>query len=82
MGGPEDSERPAERRQPYVAVAESDEASVLRVAHHPQGVPAGMVAFRDRAWRGEAVSEIGWSVLPQHPGRWMRCNGWRLPLVS
>lgn len=139
LGGPESAEQLAVRHQRYVVDATSDTDCVFRITVGPDGVPVGMVAFWDREWRGNAIYEMGWSVLPEHQGRgiatravadaitiaratarrsaihafpavdnaasngicrklgfvlveectfeypkghWMRCNDWRLPLLS
>jgi RimJ/RimL family protein N-acetyltransferase len=69
LGGPESPERLEARHRRYVAGAESDTAYIYKVVLLPDGVPVGGVSFWDREWKGEAVYEMGWGVLPEFQGR-------------
>lgn len=69
LGGPESPDQVRERLRRYVAAPQSETSHVFKIVVRPEGVPAGFVGFWDREWRGEAVYEMGWSVLPEHQGR-------------
>lgn len=66
LGGPEPPEQLARRLERYVATT-TDSARMFKVV--VDGVPAGGVGFWEREWRGAAVYETGWSVLPEFQGR-------------
>jgi len=78
LGGPETPEQVEARHKRYVAAAET---GVMRDAHgeyrafgrkivlEPDGVGVGRVDLWDREWKGEAVYEMGWAVLPQYQRR-------------
>jgi RimJ/RimL family protein N-acetyltransferase len=65
LGGPESSEKIAERHARYLAPADGE--AVFRIVEQEQAV--GWVGYWERTWRDEEVYEIGWSVLPAHQGR-------------
>jgi len=67
VGGPESTEQLTRRLQRYVAGASSLTARMYKVV--VDGVPAGSVGFWDNNWKGEAIYETGWSVLPEFQGR-------------
>jgi RimJ/RimL family protein N-acetyltransferase len=69
LGGPESAEKLEDRQKRYVAAAQSESAYVWKVVLLPEGVGVGNVSFWDREWKGEAVYEMGWSVLPEYQGR-------------
>jgi RimJ/RimL family protein N-acetyltransferase len=60
LGGPESPEKIAERQTRY----EPADSGMFKIVDVASGEPAGSVGFWPRTWRGEAVNEIGWSVLP------------------
>jgi RimJ/RimL family protein N-acetyltransferase len=62
VGGAETPEKIAERQGRYVA-----DPGQFRIVDGGEG--AGWVGFWEREWRGEAIYEIGWSVLPAFQGR-------------
>jgi RimJ/RimL family protein N-acetyltransferase len=62
IGGAESPEKIAERQGRYVA-----DPHQFRIVDG--GAAAGWVGFWEREWRGEAIYEIGWSVLPAFQGR-------------
>jgi RimJ/RimL family protein N-acetyltransferase len=66
VGGAETPQRIAERQARYVA-----DPGQFRIVDAATGAGAGWVGFWLRAWRGEDVYEIGWSVLPAFQGRGM-----------
>jgi RimJ/RimL family protein N-acetyltransferase len=69
LGGPETPEQLEVRQRRYVASADSDTAYIYKVLLLPEGVPVGGVSFWDREWKGQAVYEMGWGVLPEFQGR-------------
>jgi RimJ/RimL family protein N-acetyltransferase len=64
VGGPETPEQIAGRQARYVA-----DPRQFRIVDDDSGEGVGWVGFWTRAWRGETVYEIGWSVLPAFQGR-------------
>jgi RimJ/RimL family protein N-acetyltransferase len=78
LGGPETPEKLEARQKRYVAAAKSGiirdsgaayAAYVFKTVLEPEGVGVGGVNFWDRDWKGEAVYEMGWGVLPEYQGR-------------
>ncbi len=78
LGGPETPEQVVARHRRYVAAAETGmmrddrgeyRAFVRKITLEPDGSSVGNVNFWDREWNGDAVYEMGWSVLPQYQGR-------------
>ncbi|MFI9813035.1 GNAT family N-acetyltransferase [Saccharothrix variisporea] len=63
LGGPESDARVADRHQRYLTPG----SGMFRVVL--DGVVAGSAGFWAKQWRGEAVYEVGWSVLPECQGR-------------
>lgn len=69
LGGPETAEQLAARHRRYVDAAGSDATHVFAIMVDPGRHAVGQVAFWARSWRGEAVLEMGWSVVPEHQGQ-------------
>jgi RimJ/RimL family protein N-acetyltransferase len=69
LGGPETPEQLEARHRRYAARAHSDSEYIYKVLLLPNGVAVGGVSFWDREWKGEAVYEMGWGVLPEFQGR-------------
>jgi RimJ/RimL family protein N-acetyltransferase len=78
LGGPETAEQVLLRHQRYVGAARSGvfrdsdreySAFIFKAVVEPEGVGVGSVNFWDREWKGEAVYEMGWSVVPEFQGR-------------
>mgnify|MGYP001202706065 CR=1 FL=1 len=69
LGGTESPEQLEARHRRYAASAESDTTYIYKVILLPDGVAVGGVSFWDREWRGEAVYEMGWGVVPEFQGR-------------
>jgi RimJ/RimL family protein N-acetyltransferase len=65
LGGPEGSERIAERQTRY----EQPDSKQFKIVDEATGEGAGWVGYWEREWRGEQVYEIGWSVTPAFQGR-------------
>jgi hypothetical protein len=65
LGGPESSEKIAERQAKY----EQPSSGQFKIVLEPTGEGVGWVGFWERTWQGEEVYEIGWSVLTAFQGR-------------
>ncbi len=65
LGGPESPERIAERQARY----EQPGSKQFKIVDENSGEGVGHVGYWERDWRGEAVYEIGWSVIPAFQGR-------------
>ena len=63
LGGPETSEKIAERQARY----EQPGSRQYRIVVGGEG--AGWVGYWEREWLGQDVYEIGWSVIPAFQGR-------------
>jgi RimJ/RimL family protein N-acetyltransferase len=63
LGGPEPSERIAERQKRY----EPADSKQFKIVADGEGI--GWVGYWERDWRDEEVYEIGWFVLPAFQGR-------------
>jgi RimJ/RimL family protein N-acetyltransferase len=65
LGGPESTERIVARQARY----EQPNSNQFKIVDQPSGEGVGWVGFWEREWQGEAVYEIGWSVIPAFQGR-------------
>jgi len=65
LGGPESPEKIAKRQAGY----ELPDSGQFKIVDEATGEGVGWVGYWERAWRGEQVYEIGWSVLPAFQGR-------------
>ncbi|MCD0483842.1 GNAT family N-acetyltransferase [Streptacidiphilus sp. ASG 303] len=65
VGGPETEEQVLARHRRYLGALDGRMFRVLL----PGGEAVGTVGYWARVWRGEAVYESGWNVLPSHQGR-------------
>jgi RimJ/RimL family protein N-acetyltransferase len=65
LGGPESPEKLAERQRRY----ETPGSGMFKIVDEDTGEGIGSVGFWDRDWRGGAVYETGWSVIPAYQGR-------------
>jgi RimJ/RimL family protein N-acetyltransferase len=63
LGGPESPQKIRERQARYAPA----DSGMFRIVAGGEAV--GSVGYWARGWRGEEVSEIGWSVLPAFQGR-------------
>ncbi|MEU5098799.1 GNAT family N-acetyltransferase [Streptomyces sp. NPDC020996] len=66
LGGPESEEKLLDRHRRYL---ELDSGRMYRVMLADSGETVGSIGFWERAWRGGAVWETGWGVLPEFQGR-------------
>jgi RimJ/RimL family protein N-acetyltransferase len=72
LGGPESSEKIAERQARYEAderLADSGKSRMSKIADVTTGKGVGWVGYWQRTWRDALVYKIGWSVLPLFQGR-------------
>ena len=70
LGGPLSREDMPDRLRRDVATTAADETWVLKVIPDPTtGVAAGTIAVWDHDLDGEAVTEMGWMILPEFQGR-------------
>jgi RimJ/RimL family protein N-acetyltransferase len=65
LGGPETPEKLAERQARY----EQPGSRQYRIVEPATGEGIGWVGYWERAWRGQQVYEIGWSVIAGFQGR-------------
>jgi RimJ/RimL family protein N-acetyltransferase len=75
LGGPETAEQLAARHRRNVESAGSDATHIFAIIIDPGRHGVGQVAFWERSWRGEAVFEMGWSVVPEHQGQGIGSSG-------
>jgi RimJ/RimL family protein N-acetyltransferase len=64
LGGPESAEAIARRQERY-----ERDPHQLRIVLEETGEAVGWVGSWEREWQGEAVLEVGWSVVPEAQGR-------------
>jgi RimJ/RimL family protein N-acetyltransferase len=69
LGGSETDEQVVARHERYVKLASTGTGWVYRVVLLPEEEPVGSVVYWEREWQGEAVYEMGWSILPKFQGR-------------
>jgi RimJ/RimL family protein N-acetyltransferase len=69
LGGPESSEKIAERQTRYERLADSGTGRMFKIVDTATGEAVGSVGYWERTWHGEQVYEAGWMVLPQYQGR-------------
>jgi RimJ/RimL family protein N-acetyltransferase len=65
LGGPESTEKIAERQAGY----ERADSGQFKIVDEVTGEAVGWVGYWERTWRSEQVYEIGWSVIPGFQGR-------------
>ncbi|MDQ0962211.1 RimJ/RimL family protein N-acetyltransferase [Streptomyces sp. B4I13] len=66
LGGPESEEKLADRHRRYL---ELPAGRMYRVVSAADGATVGSIGYWAREWRGEAVWETGWAILPEFQGR-------------
>ncbi|WP_312109421.1 GNAT family N-acetyltransferase [Brevibacillus reuszeri] len=69
LGGPETEEQVVSRHNRYVNTLGKESGCMFRVTLLPELTSVGSVGYWDRSWQGEAVYEIGWSILPAYQGK-------------
>lgn len=81
LGGPLPREGMAGKLRQDVATTEAGETWVLKIIPDPEtGDAAGTVAVWDHEVNGEAVTEMGWMVLPDYQGRGLGSQAVRMVL--
>lgn len=65
LGGPESSEKIAERQGRY----ERAGSRQFKIVQGASGEGVGWVGYWERVWHEQKVLEIGWSVIPPFQGR-------------
>ncbi|MEH0544062.1 GNAT family N-acetyltransferase [Streptomyces sp. B21-105] len=68
LGGPESEEKLADRHRRYL---ELPAGRMYRIVSAADGETrsVGSIGYWGREWRGEAVWETGWAILPEFQGR-------------
>jgi RimJ/RimL family protein N-acetyltransferase len=69
LGGPLPREGLEDKLRGIVEEVRAGRAWYFTVAAEDPGVPVGTVCVWDHEWNGEAITEIGWMVLPAYQGR-------------
>jgi RimJ/RimL family protein N-acetyltransferase len=69
LGGPETPQKIRERHERYCRIGDSGTGCMFAITLGPQQVGAGSIGYWQRIWRGQAVWETGWGVLPEFQGR-------------
>lgn len=69
FGGPETEEKILARHKRYQEIAHNGTGRMFKILLLPQLEVVGSVGYWDQTWKGEAVYEVGWSVLPGFQGR-------------
>lgn len=69
LGGPRPREGLERKLRGIVEDVRAGRIWYLTIVPDDAGVPAGTICVWDHDWRGEAISEIGWMVLPAFQGR-------------
>jgi RimJ/RimL family protein N-acetyltransferase len=80
LGGPESPDKIAARHLRYVALAGTGTGHMFVILLGTDQERVGSVGFWDRELDGEAIYEIGWSVLPAHQGRGLASRATALAL--
>jgi RimJ/RimL family protein N-acetyltransferase len=65
LGGPESPEKLAERQARYERIRETGTGAMFVICAGPEAEGVGSVGYWEQTWRGDAVWEIGWSVVPE-----------------
>ncbi len=68
LGGPETPEFIRAREERYL-VADPEKNGLFAIIAGPDAKPVGWVGYWESKWRGEAVWECGWNVVPEAQGR-------------
>jgi RimJ/RimL family protein N-acetyltransferase len=68
LGGPETDEKLRSRHEKYAKLVSSDTEHMF-VIWVDGTTRTGSIGYWDKDWRGEAVYETGWGILPEFQGR-------------
>lgn len=80
LGGPESSEKLADRHERYVALAGTGTGRMFKIVDGESGAAVGNVGYWEKQWRDGTVLETGWSVIPEFQGRGIAAAATRLAL--
>jgi RimJ/RimL family protein N-acetyltransferase len=69
LGGPETPQKITERHERYCRENNSDVQRLFVAELGPEKLSVGWVGYWEKEWKGQAVWEVGWSVLPEYQGR-------------
>ena len=69
LGGVETEQAMLERHERILAIERDGKGSMFLVMLAGEPGPVGSVGYWEREWKGEAVYETGWKVLPAFQGR-------------
>jgi RimJ/RimL family protein N-acetyltransferase len=73
LGGPEPDAKIRERQSRY----EQPDSRQFAIVDDESGEGVGWVGYWERDWRGDAVYETGWSVVPEAQGRGLAAQATR-----
>ena len=69
LGGPESTEKIADRHRRYLAPPVDGTEKMFKIVEAATGEGVGSVGYWEREWDGGQVYETGWMVLPEFQGR-------------
>lgn len=69
LGGPETPDKLRSRHERCLGLADPAADCVFAVVVGVDEMPAGWVGYWESEWQGQAIWEVGWSVLPEFQGR-------------
>jgi RimJ/RimL family protein N-acetyltransferase len=75
LGGPESSDKIAERHQRFQQVGDAGAGRMFKIVDDATGDGVGSVGYWPRVWHDQDVYEMGWSVLPAFQGRGIAAAG-------
>jgi RimJ/RimL family protein N-acetyltransferase len=81
LGGPESLEQIRSRHERYCRDNEEGVSRLFVIVTATSSEAAGWVGYWPRDWRGQAVWETGWHVLPEFQGRGLATAGTRSMLA-
>jgi RimJ/RimL family protein N-acetyltransferase len=75
LGGPESSEKIAERHLRFQRLANAGTGRMFKIVDDATRDGVGSVGYWPRIWHAQDVYEMGWSVLPAFQGRGIAAAG-------
>lgn len=69
LGGPESDEQLVKRQARCERLTEEGKGRMFKIVHEATGEAVGSVGYWESTHHGEAIYEMGWSVLPTFQGR-------------
>lgn len=81
LGGPESPQQIRSRHERYCRLNEDGPSRLSVIVTARGSEAAGWVGYWPRDWRGQAVWEAGWHVLPEFQGRGLATAGTRAMLA-